>query len=1324
MFPMQRRYVAELSLHGQLITWRPVEATLQRTKFSSRLLAAGFVDGAMAVSEAQLQDEMLAAITSKALPMAAAACAEVCARHLASLHQQLQQLHLLRQQVQQLQAQHSPVMNPVEPGGYGGNGGYMQVRSSRSASPLRRALEFTNSGGLSLNHEPDGSPMSLGMSGSITPMTPLPDAMGADPAEKAMNVMHRVRSAVRRSRQGAEQLFTRFCKSGGSNALGPILTRQDFIRVLGTFEPNLEQETVLRLWKEMLAQGSSEDGLNFAEFQRWFVTGDELRPLTRTNSSSLSLSGFGTSNGIDPVSVTQLLERPASSPGTGLRHSSRPPLSPASSPQFHPGNRPGAMTLPIPSRNVSLQQLDSGEVAPLRPEDEMPVIASILRLGRGLAAESLTVAGAFVLYDEHLERMLGLDKFLEACEHHNLPVSRGEAEAIFARLSRNTSAGMKLTFKDLDAELKRTSESTEDVSRAKEMIVAMNHVAVEKSECSLEASFRQIGQEFLSADDVRRVFSTTRPLSDAQWAALLPFLDKSRDGNINWQSVLRWAGVLAPAEAADASPAAAPGRAGPAATMAAVPAAAPRPGFPKPGGPLKPCATVPSLQPGQCVPADAGPSQGRNEIPDFQAEAPAARGPPGPCGSPPLGCPPGGTPLSRAPSGPCRSPLAPGGPPGPCRSPPAPGGPPGSAPGPGGPPAPGGPPGPCRSTPAPGGPPGIGGPPGPSRSPPAPGGPPRGPGGPPPPGPGGPPPPGPAGPPPGPGAPPLSPGGPPPGPGGPPSGPSSLLSAAKPACGSFSSAAPKGGPKPPSEEADPYGDDAFEDSMGGDAPSNARPATPPSIGSRPTGPSVPKAQSFGGFGSAQPSPPAPPFNADPPPTPPAHGMTGAARSPPPPGPARPSPGSLGPGGAPPGPSAPGLRGPCGGLKTPPGPGGPPPPGSGGPPGACASRGPPSGPGGPPPGPTRGPPGPGGPPPAPGGPPPPGPGGPPPPSGCSRTGPCGSPPGSRGPLGPSGPPSGPGGPPPGPGGPPPPGGCGACRSAPPGPCGASPGSRGPPGPGGPPPPGPSGPPPSPGGPALGPTRAPPGPGGPPPPGPGGPPPGPTRGPPGPGGLPPGSTRGLPGPAGPPPGPTGGPPGPGGPPPPGPGGQPPPGPGGPPPGPARGPPGPGGPPPPGPGGPPSGATRGPPGPGGPPPPSPGVPPSGPPGPPAPGGCGACRTGPCGPPPPGSRGPPGPGGPPPPGPGRPPPPGPSGPPPPGPCGPPPGPGGPPPGPCGPPPPSAEAMEYGFEDKAATRMDAAAQRRADLDAKMQARQREAEERRAKAKAKAAALKASAGEY
>ncbi|OLP92146.1 hypothetical protein AK812_SmicGene26079 [Symbiodinium microadriaticum] len=59
----------------------------------------------MAISDTQIQEEMLAAITAKALPVVAAACTEVCSRHLAALHQQLQQLRFLQQQMQQLQAQ-------------------------------------------------------------------------------------------------------------------------------------------------------------------------------------------------------------------------------------------------------------------------------------------------------------------------------------------------------------------------------------------------------------------------------------------------------------------------------------------------------------------------------------------------------------------------------------------------------------------------------------------------------------------------------------------------------------------------------------------------------------------------------------------------------------------------------------------------------------------------------------------------------------------------------------------------------------------------------------------------------------------------------------------------------------------------------------------------------------------------------------------------------------------------------------------------------------------------------------------------------------------
>eukprot|EP00439_Symbiodinium_sp_Y106_P071915 s135_g13.t1 len=366
----------------------------------------------MAISDTQIQEEMLAAITAKALPVVAAACTEVCSRHLAALHQQLQQLRFLQQQVQQLQAQANFQAQDQRQS-------WPASRSSRSASPLRRALEFTtnSNAALPLSPELDSSP--FGLSGGLTPITPYPDTDGTD---KVLHVMKRVRSAVRRSRQSPEQLFKRFCKAGGAGVSGPIMTRSDFIRVLGTFEPNLEQETVLRLWQHLVSQGSGDDGLNFAEFQRWFVNGEGLGTLSRTTSSStsLALSGNGMEGGYLDAG-----DRPSTAPcgfgsGPGGRRQSRPPFSPApgTSPAFFANNlRGGAMTLPIPSRSESgrsLQEFVSGEMTPLRSADEMALIAAVLRLGRGLAADSLTVAGAFVLYDEHLEKMLSLDKFLEA----------------------------------------------------------------------------------------------------------------------------------------------------------------------------------------------------------------------------------------------------------------------------------------------------------------------------------------------------------------------------------------------------------------------------------------------------------------------------------------------------------------------------------------------------------------------------------------------------------------------------------------------------------------------------------------------------------------------------------------------------------------------------------------------------------------------------------------------------------------------------------------------------------------------------------------------
>eukprot|EP00435_Cladocopium_sp_Y103_P057318 s2015_g19.t1 len=375
----------------------------------------------MAVAEAQIQEEMLAAITAKVLPVAAAACTEVCTRHLASLHQQVQHLRILQQQVQQLQtqqlqAQQAQAFQEQRPV-------LAASRSSRSASPLRRALEFTNSAAaLPVGQELDASPFSL--SGGITPAPPLVEGDGTD---KVLNVMKRVRSAVRRSRQSPDQLFKRFCKAGATGISGPIMTRSDFVRVLGTFEPHLEQEMVLRLWQHLLSQGSGEDGLNFTEFQRWFVNGEALGTLSRTGSSSTSLS-FSAVNGFDSQPhfapyPDSLADRPATaptaSPVLGRRHS-RPPVSPTSaSPAYFANLGQGSMTLPIPSRSGSQQSLEiytSGEIAPLRPYDEMHLIAALVRIGRGLAHESLTVAGAFVLYDEHLEKMLSLDKFLEEHE--------------------------------------------------------------------------------------------------------------------------------------------------------------------------------------------------------------------------------------------------------------------------------------------------------------------------------------------------------------------------------------------------------------------------------------------------------------------------------------------------------------------------------------------------------------------------------------------------------------------------------------------------------------------------------------------------------------------------------------------------------------------------------------------------------------------------------------------------------------------------------------------------------------------------------------------
>eukprot|EP00439_Symbiodinium_sp_Y106_P071452 s135_g12.t2 len=234
-----------------------------------------------------------------------------------------------------------------------------------------------------------------------------------------------------------------------------------------------------------------------------------------------------------------------------------------------------------------------------------------------------------------------------ACLHHSIPISRSEAEAIFARLGRSTPGGMRITFQDLEYELQKGHENIEEVCRAREMIVAMNHVLVEKHGSSLEANFEQFGQEGLPPEDIHKVFSAARPLSVAQWQALLPFLDKRPDGSILWRSVLAWAGIVAsrPKPAAPASSPAVPAAALPA-EVVALP---------------KPAASVPAMQPQHCPAAPL--SAPCSCVAPAPAPAPSAciskpSAPVGPSGPPP---------------GPAKAPLAlPSSSPGPSPPPPTP----------------------------------------------------------------------------------------------------------------------------------------------------------------------------------------------------------------------------------------------------------------------------------------------------------------------------------------------------------------------------------------------------------------------------------------------------------------------------------------------------------------------------------------------------------------------------------------------------------------------------------------------------------------------------
>ncbi|CAE6941977.1 Ttn [Symbiodinium sp. CCMP2592] len=578
-------------------------------------------------------------------------------------------------------------------------------------------------------------------------------------------------------------------------------------------------------------------------------------------------------------------------------------------------------------------------------------------------------------------------KSKKACLHHSIPISRSEAEAIFARLGRSTPGGMRITFQDLEYELQKGHENIEEVCRAREMIVAMNHVLVEKHGSSLEANFEQFGQEGLPPEDIHKVFSAARPLSVAQWQALLPFLDKRPDGSILWRSVLAWAGITAsrPKPAAPASSPAVPAAAlpaeavalpkpaasvpamqphhcpaaplsAPSSCVAPAPAPAVTPCISKPSAPLGPSVpppgpakaplALPSSSPGPSPPpptpatpdtpatatpaAPAVPARPKSATSPAQAAA-ALLGPPPPRTNTPAAVP---SLLGRPASTPCvpqaatlsSSPAVPKIGPG-AATPPAPAGPCGPPPGPTGPAVPKIGPG-AATPPAPTGP--CGPPPGPT---------------------------GPAVPKIGPGAAtfaaPTGPCGPPPGPTGP----------AVPRIGAATPPAPTG------------------------------PCGPPP---GPTGPAVPKI----GPGAATPPAPAGPCGPPPGPTGPTPNALAAAallkpgvQTPPTPaGPTGPPPGPTGP---PPGPAGP-----------PPGPAGPPPGATACPPTSCK----PSGPGGPPPGPAGPPPGPSGPPPGPAAPklagpasPPPGPAGPPPGPTGPPPGPTGPPPGPNRPPGPTGPP---------------------------------------------------------------------------------------------------------------------------------------------------------------------------------------------------------------------------------------------------------------------------------------------------------------------------------
>ncbi|CAJ1329602.1 unnamed protein product [Effrenium voratum] len=465
---------------------------------------------------------------------------------------------------------------------------------------------------------------------------------------EAERVVGRVRSAVGRSGRPFEEVFRGFCRAGGRGA--STMTRADLARVLSTFDPDIDPEVVARLWR--LSVPESATGLDFSSFCSWFCPGG--RALAGHGGHPHTPTGLSESH-----MLSQLLERsmprspgnlpsPLSASMPNLCHLDQPlPVSPAArattltpeqllSNEFRQAPRNAWPTWPA---------LQAGCVQPpplssLSSQEDFPAMACLSRLHGYLALKGLTLNFAFVLYDTHMEQAVTREGFVSAIEHHGFPISKAEAEAIFARLARQKpNQTLSLFFEDLQNCMASLPNPLPQVQWGKDLIKSVDKITRAQG-TPLETLFRQLGAESVSELDVRAILSRYSPLSSAQWANLLPLLDKKPDGALPWQSILKWAGldsgVTAPALPAPATPAPMPVHAVPAVPVPApampVPVPAKPAMSPPPPTPSPPTIIRPSTMP--AVPAPALPMPpGKSVMPPAPARPASSPSPPAP--SPP-----------------------------------------------------------------------------------------------------------------------------------------------------------------------------------------------------------------------------------------------------------------------------------------------------------------------------------------------------------------------------------------------------------------------------------------------------------------------------------------------------------------------------------------------------------------------------------------------------------------------------------------------------------------------------------------------------------------